>query len=187
MNDMTITVETSAPATVIRIEPHVPWEASDFNWRLDPETKLGRLVADGALICSICGDHIAPHGSLGGCPGVQHWYRFDDSPYLEERLILESWMKVIRRTPAGVWLGDGCRERCWVSNTAERRQYYPSRELAFKSYLIRKSRQRQHLQHAMEKNDKILAILEQGLDHLDSLEGKHQRRPYSSFYQEWDW
>jgi len=107
-------------------------------------------------------------------PKAERWYRYDDVVYAgcyltewggEEyyttgpRLRLLEY-EVLRHTPKGVWLRDGCDER-WVGRAAKRRLAYPTKEEALQSFAARKRRQIEILKGQLNRAERALQLAEE--------------------------
>ena len=81
---------------------------------------------------------------------VEIYYRYDDpwtsgeAPFLQE-------LSVARYTPKCVVLNDHGVDRFVLKDPDGRRYAYPTKELALKSYIIRKQRQMQHASNTFDK------------------------------------
>lgn len=84
------------------------------------------------------------------------WYRYDDpwtageTPFLQE-------MTVARRTDKCVVFNDYGHERFVLKDPRGKRYAYPTKELALKSYIIRKQRQMQHASNTYDRAKENLA------------------------------
>lgn len=127
---------------------HVPWEASDFGWRLDEESALGKKVAKGAVICSICGEVV----TQDPCPGPTFYYRFYEYWNDTSSRVCLQRASLLYRTRSGAWIGgSNGRHAVWVANDARKRSHYPTVKLALDSYRHRKHWQLSHARNAMER------------------------------------
>ncbi len=82
------------------------------------------------------------------------FYRYDDSSYTDEPPWLSEY-NVVRKTRKGTWVSYAGIEK-FVLDVAEKKYAYPTKELALRSYIIRKKRQ---IQHASNTHDKATANL----------------------------
>lgn len=87
------------------------------------------------------------------------WYRYEDSKGWGSQVWLRQF-RVIRKTPRGVWLDDYGLER-FVLNDARKRFAYPTVELAWESFLIRKQKQIAHLKNQLEHVGAVLKAAEE--------------------------
>lgn len=92
------------------------------------------------------------------------WYRYDDpwiageAPFLQE-------MAVRRETPKCVVFNDYGKDRFVLKDPNGRRYAYPTKELALRSYIIRKQRQMQHAASTYDRaktNLKIAEMIQRG-------------------------
>lgn len=95
---------------------------------------------------------------------TETWYRYDDpwtageAPFLQE-------MTVARHTAKCVVFNDYGIDRFVLKDPSGRRYAYPAKELALKSYIIRKQRQVQHATNTVNKateNLKIAQMIQRG-------------------------
>lgn len=94
---------------------------------------------------SVIGDKFYRYNDPGGVEGVTLW--------LEE-------LSVVSITPAGYWLTYGWpnNKDKFVLHDARKRYAYPTKELALKSYIIRKNWQLRHLANTKAKAERGLFI-----------------------------
>lgn len=79
------------------------------------------------------------------------YFRFDND---SDATVWPNSFFVIRTTPKGVWLDVWGMEK-FVLNGEGRRYAYPTKDAAWESFRIRKQRQRQHLERALDELAKI--------------------------------
>lgn len=85
----------------------------------------------------------------------QYLFRFvDRSTYGGWSVDLEAY-PVVRLTPKGAWIGP-CSAPKWVSLSAKRRYAWPTKRLAWRSYLARKARQRRIIKAQLQRVERIL-------------------------------
>lgn len=89
----------------------------------------------------------------------QVYYRYDTSGMLYPHGggPLVQALRVLRTTPAGVWVDDWGKERFILSN-ARKRFAYPTKEEALVSFIARKTWQLKHLECQMDKVKQALEI-----------------------------
>lgn len=98
---------------------------------------------------------------------VIYWYRYEDY-YGEdayEPCIQIARFRVIKKTPKGVWLNHWGGHR-WVSNESRKRLAYPTKELAYESFLARKCAHMKHVMGAKAHLDHILRLAREQKDEL---------------------
>jgi hypothetical protein len=91
---------------------------------------------------------------------TEHWYRYEDSGVPECVAYLRKF-PVTKHTPRGVWIDCGgySRNVRFVLNDARKRYAYPTRELAWQSYRIRKQWQRRHLLRQLQDVETRLRVI----------------------------
>lgn len=105
------------------------------------------------------------------------YYRYVDAPIYsgyEPDYWLEKY-PVTKRTPCGVWV-DVWSVPKFCLNDARKRFAYPTVELAFESYVIRREKQ---LWYLKRDHDKIVALLERAKREGAKTENKHGTIPLS--------
>lgn len=87
----------------------------------------------------------------------EFWYRYYDRIEMYGVSIVELKIPVRRNTRVGVWLYDrsGARER-WCSMGARKSWAYPTKELAWQSFQIRKRKQLAYAQQHIERVEAAL-------------------------------
>ena len=99
------------------------------------------------------------------------WYRYEDKSYCS--VYQTEWgdyqyygnivkivckeLPVIKHTPKGVWLRYRTKER-WVSLTSNKQFACPTKELAMKSFMARKHRQKRLLTSQMDRVEEAIRL-----------------------------
>lgn len=96
------------------------------------------------------------------------WYRYYDT-FLGVTTILCDTFTVKRLTPKGVWLVldyldnfENEESWIWTSTSTHKRKAYPTRELAWQSFVVRKTRQREHLERSLRHLKDVEMLISTG-------------------------